>query len=151
MDSKQNTGALAILAKLAKKVIVCNAHETPETPRPTIQRIYMQDEYTSTPTTAFKCTKGRRLNFNDPKLLENLSDISEDESDYDDESVPKQGGISLYSLGQIFREWRFFGFDQPKNGKKTAKEEEEQQFDETKDYIEFLSRLSAEEMNMELM
>uniref|UniRef100_A0A0K8UNI1 Uncharacterized protein n=1 Tax=Bactrocera latifrons TaxID=174628 RepID=A0A0K8UNI1_BACLA len=138
MDTKQNTGALAVLAKLAKKVIVCNTHETPETPRPTIQRIYMQDEceYTTTPTTAFKCTKGRRLNFNDSKLLEEL--YEEDESDYDDdETTPKRGRISLQSLGQIFCEWTLFGFDQTKDGRKTAKEEKEQRFDKTNDFMSF--------------
>uniref|UniRef100_A0A034WVU1 Uncharacterized protein n=1 Tax=Bactrocera dorsalis TaxID=27457 RepID=A0A034WVU1_BACDO len=134
MATKQNTGALAVLTKLAKKVIVCNAHETPETPRPRIQRIYMQDEYeyTTTPTTAFKCTKGRRLNFNDPKLLEEL--YEEDESDYDDESTSKRGGISLQSLGQIFCEWTLFGFDQTKDGRKTGKEEKKQRFDDTNDF-----------------
>lgn len=129
MDIKKSTGALAFFKKLLRKVIVWKTLEAPK------HSIPYSDEYIPTPTIAYKYLRGRRLNFEDPTLFKEPSDISEDESDSDDELTPQRGGVSLQSLGQMFYKWPLFGFDLAKDVRKTAKEEDEQHIDETEEYI----------------
>lgn len=143
MDIKKSTGALAFFKKLLRKVIVWETLETPK------HSIPYSDEYIPTPTIAYKYLRGRRLNFEDPTLFKEPSDISEDESDSDDELTPQRVESVYRVLDKCFISGHFLDLIWRKMLEKLQKRKMSSTSMRRKNI--FSSRLCIEKTNMELI